>query len=135
MHFCTVCDNMYYIRIDAENTNKLIYYCRNCGNEDDLLTNENTTVSKTRIKKSEQSFTHIINKYTKLDPTLPRINNILCPNADCSTNHNSKKDNEKEKHGENKKCEILYIRYDDVNMKYVYLCSTCDTVWKTDEPK
>ena len=135
MHFCTVCDNMYYIRIDAENTNKLIYYCRNCGNEDDLLTNENTTVSKTRIKKSEQSFTHIINKYTKLDPTLPRINNILCPNADCSTNHHSKKDNEKEKHGENKKCEILYIRYDDVNMKYVYLCSTCDTVWKTDEPK
>lgn len=135
MHFCTVCDNMYYIRIDAENTNKLIYYCRNCGNEDDLLTNENTTVSKTQLKKSEQSFTHIINKYTKLDPTLPRINNVLCPNADCSTNHNSKKDEEKEKDTENKKREILYIRYDDVNMKYVYLCSTCDTVWKTDEQK
>ncbi len=135
MHFCTVCDNMYYIRIDAENTNKLIYYCRNCGNEDDLLTNENTTVSKTQLKKSEQSFTHIINKYTKLDPTLPRINNVLCPNADCSTNHHSKKDEEKEKDIENKKREILYIRYDDVNMKYVYLCSTCDTVWKTDEQK
>ena len=54
MHFCNVCCNMYYIRIDAENTNKLIYYCRNCGNEDNLLTNENTTVSKTQLKKTNK---------------------------------------------------------------------------------
>jgi DNA-directed RNA polymerase subunit M/transcription elongation factor TFIIS len=136
---------MYYIRIDAENTNKLIYYCRNCGNEDNLLTNENTTVSKTQLKKNEQSFSHIINKYTKLDPTLPRVNNILCPNSDCKTNRKngksnedskSSKDSEKEedeKIGGGKEREVLYIRYDDVNMKYVYLCSTCDTVWKTDD--
>ena len=26
--------------------------------------------------------------------------------------------------------EIIYIRYDDTNMKYVYLCCNCDTVWK-----
>lgn len=152
MHFCNVCSNMYYIRIDAENTNKLIYYCRNCGNEDNLLTNENTTVSKTQLKKNEQSFSHIINKYTKLDPTLPRVNNILCPNSDCKTNRKngktgehgkssedgkkSSKDSEKEedeKSGGGKEREVLYIRYDDVNMKYVYLCSTCDTVWKTDD--
>ena len=31
--------------------------------------------------------------------------------------------------------EIIYIRYDDVNIKYVYLCSTCDTVWKMDDNK
>jgi DNA-directed RNA polymerase subunit M/transcription elongation factor TFIIS len=28
--------------------------------------------------------------------------------------------------------EIIYIRYDDINMKYVYLCVHCDTMWKTD---
>jgi hypothetical protein len=28
---------MYYIRIDSEDTNKLIYYCRNCGKEDNFL--------------------------------------------------------------------------------------------------
>ena len=27
--------------------------------------------------------------------------------------------------------EILYIRYDDANMKFVYLCAICDTVWNT----
>jgi hypothetical protein len=112
---------MYYISIDPSDSNKLIYYCRNCGNKDSNVSIENVIVSKLELKKSEQEFSHIINKYTKLDPTLPRINKILCPNADCLTNK------------EDKPREIIYIRYDDINMKYVYLCSTCDTVWKTED--
>jgi len=87
---------------------------------------ENVSVSKTQLTRSEQKFSHIINKYTKLDPTLPRINKIKCPNAECDTNKSD---------GGAAEREIIYIRYDDVNMKYVYLCSTCDTVWKTDEQK
>ena len=63
----------------------------------------------------------IVNKYTKLDPTLPRINRIPCPNAECDTNT---KETPR---------EIIYIRYDDTNIKYMYLCSTCDYVWKTNE--
>jgi DNA-directed RNA polymerase subunit M/transcription elongation factor TFIIS len=112
---------MYYISIDPNESNKLVYYCRNCGNKDTMLSVENVTVSKVQLKKSEQEFSHIINKYTKLDPTLPRVTNILCPNGDCATN---KEDTPR---------EIIYIRYDDTNMKYVYLCSTCDTVWKTED--
>ena len=123
MHFCTSCQNMYYIRIDSEDPNKLVYYCRNCGNENVSLNVDSVTVSKIQLKKGEQKFSHIINKYTKLDPTLPRINKILCPNSDCETNVHQKER------------EIIYIRYDDVNMKYIYLCSSCDTVWKTDEQK
>ena len=121
MHFCDVCSNMYYIRINSDDPNKLVYYCRKCGNEDTTLASENICVSRTQIKKSEQSFNHIINKYTKFDPTLPRINNIKCPNSDCVTNK------------EGKEREIIYIRYDDVNMKYVYLCCDCDTVWRINE--
>ena len=125
MHFCSSCQNMYYIRIDSDDTNKLIYYCRNCGNEDKLLPIDNISISKTNIKKSGQTFTHIINEYTKLDPTLPRISNILCPNSECDTNntHNAVQR------------EIIYIRYDNINIKYIYLCSTCDTVWNTEEQK
>lgn len=121
MHFCSNCSNMYYIRINSDDPNKLVYYCRKCGNEDKLLAIENVCVSKTQVKKSEQTFNHIVNKYTKLDPTLPRINNILCVNPDCVTNT------------EDKPREIIYIRYDDANMKYIYLCSDCDTIWKTNE--
>ena len=109
---------MYYIRIDDDVGNNLIYYCRKCGNEDSSLTENNICVSKTYIKQEEQTFTHIINEYTKHDPTLPRYNSILCPNADCTTNT---KDTPR---------EIIYIRYDEVNLKYMYLCSTCDTTWK-----
>ena len=119
MHFCSVCNNMYYLRIDEKNPNKLDYYCRNCGHEDKLLAHDNMCISKTFIKKNDQSFNHIINEYTKLDPTLPRVNNILCPNSECETNTNKVKR------------EIIYIRYDDTNMKYVYLCSECSTIWQT----
>ena len=121
MHFCSNCRNMYYIKIDEDNPNSLLYYCRNCGNEDSLVTEDNICVSKTQIKKGEKSFSHFINKYTKLDRTLPRVNNILCPNKDCPTNT------------KNEPREIIYIRYDDLNINYVYLCSTCDTTWKTEE--
>jgi DNA-directed RNA polymerase subunit RPC12/RpoP len=110
---------MYYIQIDPEDSNKLTYYCRNCGNTNNIIEHENICVSKISVKKNDQSFSHIINKYTKFDPTLPRTNTILCPNKDCSTNDS---ENHKER-------EIIYIRYDDINIKYIYICSDCDTTW------
>ena len=120
---------MYYIRIrddiqndvNSETFNSLIYYCRKCGDEDKPEQNSNVSVYKRQIKKTNQTFNNIINQYTKLDPTLPRINTVLCPNNNCDTN-NKEKSVEK---------EIIYIRYDDINMKYIYLCSFCDTVWET----
>jgi hypothetical protein len=118
---------MYYIRIPDDDGNKLIYYCRNCGNEDDIITKENICVSNVKLRRSEQNYSHIINKYTKLDPTLPRTNSIKCPNHECRSNRD----------GDDvaSKREIIYIRYDDINMKFIYICSDCDTMWKTDEQK
>ena len=81
-------------------------------------------LNKNDIKKGERKFDHIINKYTKLDPTIPRISNIQCPNVECPTNKDDKH-----------KAEILYIRYDEDNLKYIYMCSMCDTTWKTNEKK
>ena len=121
MHFCNNCNFMYYIRINSDNPNELVYYCRNCGNEDKLLSSENLCVSKVQIKKTEQTFSHIVNKYTKLDPTLARTNSILCPNAECKTNTSDKER------------EIISIRYDDTNMKYIYLCCECDSVWQSND--
>lgn len=123
MHFCTQCSNMYYISINPEQPDQLMYYCRNCGHTDTTISATNVTVCKAQLKKSQQEFSHIINKYTKLDPTLPRVSNILCPNPECPTNNSKAKVDR----------EIIYIRYDDKDMKYVYLCSTCDTVWQPEE--
>jgi len=123
MHFCNECNNMYYLSISEDDMNKLIYYCRNCGNINNNLLIDNISISKIYLKQNEREFSHIINKYTKLDPTLPRINKIPCPNTLCKTNT------------DNVPREILYIRYDDINLKYLYLCSSCDTIWKIQDQK
>ena len=108
---------MYYIMVEEDN---LIYYCRKCGNQDKMITKENICVSKLSIKKEEQKYNHLINKYTKLDPTLPRVTNISCPNDECVTKKNPELN------------EVITMRYDDDNMKYVYLCVNCDNIWKYD---
>ena len=123
MHFCTKCQNMYYIKLSGDDGNKLIYYCRHCGNEDLTLANNKICVSKTQFKKANNDYTHFINPYTVDDPTLPRVNNMPCPNQACSTNT------------EDTPREVICIRYDDERIKYVYLCSTCKTAWRTNDQK
>mgnify|MGYP006125447249 FL=1 len=121
MHFCSNCGNMYYIQLDGD-TN-LMYYCRKCGFQDKNISKDiaNLCVSKTHLSKNTKMYSQVINKYTKLDPTLPRIKNMLCVNNDCPSNSETPNENH----------EIIYIRYDDTNMKYVYLCCSCDNTWKT----
>lgn len=121
MHFCGKCDNMYYLRLSEANSNKLINYCRNCGNEETITNNESICISNNELIKNDQKYKYIINKYTKLDPSLPRTNTIKCPNQSCPSN---KEDGTR---------EIIYVRYDDDNVKYIYICSSCNFSWKIDE--
>jgi DNA-directed RNA polymerase subunit M/transcription elongation factor TFIIS len=125
MHFCTECKNMYYLKLNENDMNSLIYYCRNCGNVNTELSAENVCVSSTHTKQAEQQFTHIVNEYTKYDPTLPRINTIDCPNEKCDSNSKDAKIKVER--------EVIYIRYDDTNMKYMYVCAICNTSWKNNK--
>ena len=52
MHFCNKCDNMYYIKLSEMDNNELNYYCRNCGNNDSLINQDNICVSKTQINNN-----------------------------------------------------------------------------------
>ncbi len=128
MHFCSVCSNMYYISITPEN--ELQYYCRNCGNIDNTIAADNICVSKVNVKHAAtpQSFSQVVNKYTKFDPTLPRIHTIRCPNDECPSNQGASAADKKKSPN-----EIIYVRYDDTNLKYVYLCAKCDKVWNTEQ--
>ena len=119
MHFCSKCDNMYYIKLSGDEGNNLVYYCRNCGNEDTEIGSKDIYVSSTVLKKQDNNYVNIINQYTKHDPTLPRVNNVICPNTQCQT----KSDDSLSK-------DIIMMRYDDKQLKYVYLCPICDTTWK-----
>ena len=154
MHFCTDCGNMYYIRLT--DTNSIVYYCRNCGHEDDTVTIDDVVVSHTSLKSSKNHYAHVVNKYTKLDPTLPRISTIQCPNSECPCNRNhnptqyadratitgtTAEANEAEASDANEATqvdadavprEVIYLRYDDIRLKYIYLCAVCNTIWNTE---
>ena len=124
MHFCDKCQNMFYIKLENNECDKIIYYCKNCGNNNDNLLDTKKCILKETFGKTSNKFDNIVNKYTKLDITLPRINYVRCPNSNCESN-NSDFDSSNR--------EIIYIRYDDVNMKYLYMCSHCDITWNTEK--
>ena len=182
MQFCPECNNMYYMRLGSASgsgvtSDKLEFYCRNCGHEDSTLTNENIIcVSEYQTQSSDMKLKNMINKYTKYDPTLPRANNILCPNTQC-TNHTRSVDLSQSSNTQSstpitrtvskvnkgsllpiggaiattitsntesmpiheetvilksRDSDIIYIRYDDENMKYAWICSKCDYTWTND---
>lgn len=116
MKFCSICNNMYYLKLEQKNPNELLYYCRHCGQTDSISDN-NICIIRTS-DKIDDSFDNVVNEFTKLDPTLPRITNINCPNNSCVSHTNPSIN------------EIIYIRYDNINMKFLYLCSNCDFIWK-----
>jgi DNA-directed RNA polymerase subunit M/transcription elongation factor TFIIS len=122
MRFCHVCNNMYYICTEKDS---LKYICRNCGDVQDANNAQNIVVSRIKIKgataqTSSSSCSHIVNQFTKFDPTLPRINTIACVNKECASLSGSSSSSS----------SIILIRYDFDNMKYMYLCPICDTAWK-----
>ena len=164
MHFCTECGNMYYIRLT--DANGIVYYCRNCGHEDDTITIDTAVVSHTSLKTGNQQYAHVVNKFTKFDPTLPRISTILCPNTECPCNRNHNAIQYADRAAivgtmeeeaisgaaaaaatagaaatggvgaagadDAVPREVIYLRYDDINMKYIYLCAVCNTIWNTE---
>lgn len=122
MEFCEICDNMYYIKIDKDDDDKIIYSCNNCNNEVYKdLTNNNCIYNANYSIEKKSRVEDFINQYTHLDPTLPRINNMECPNQECPTNT-----------GKEKNKEVIYIKYDSDNMRFLYLCCHCKQCWKND---
>ena len=112
MIFCEKCNNMYYIKLQDDNPNNLIHYCKQCGNED------NTQPANIINSINTSDDQDIVNEFTKYDPTLPRTSTIPCPNSNCKTNT------------EDKHREIIYIKYNETKLKFMYLCTECDTTWK-----
>ena len=124
MHFCKNCKNMHYIKIEDENCDEIKYYCRNCGLIDDETTILDKCILKEHITKHSTTINTTINKYTKFDMTLPRINYIKCPNEQCTSNNHEFDTNNR---------EIIYLRYNNTDMQYMYLCSHCDFNWKIEK--
>lgn len=114
MKFCD-CGNMLYVTVDEEKN--LIYYCKNCNNRIKRENKESELIISDNKIDDSLKYSQYLNKYLKYDPSLPRVNNIHCTNQECTNKDPSKS-------------EVIFIKYDATNMKYLYHCCHCNYFWK-----
>ena len=114
MNFCNVCDNILYLYED-DDTKKLYLGCKSCGNSQE---NKQTCIYDNNLS-IDLSKSIGQNKHLREDITLPSIKdnpNISCPNTECPTHTKGVS-------------EILYMKYDKEDMRYMYLCKSCNQTW------
>ena len=113
--FCKGCENMLYIHVDSE-TNELYNACKACGNIEKMKDMSHHIYSTNTQNKIDKSEIINLNPYISHDITLPIIKNnknIKCKNELC----------------DNKETVIKYIKYDNTNMKFIYICNHCGSKW------
>ncbi len=95
--------------------------CRHCGYTEPMRPQNasDAVILETAVNLSKQKMGSQLNEYTKLDPTLPHLKTIPCPNTECASNADASLR------------DILYIKTDAKNMKYQYSCTVCDTQWSS----
>jgi len=113
MEFCSVCQNLLTIqsRKDDAGNEFIVNFCRCCNFEKSIPNSTNTSVFKKTFGKNKKLFKDLyISKYTKDDPTLPKIN-IECTKC--------------------KNKDVVFVRTDEDNMNYLYVCRNvnCNYNW------
>jgi DNA-directed RNA polymerase subunit M/transcription elongation factor TFIIS len=113
--FCPTCRYYLYLNQNGDTLNRM---CRNCGFQEEEQ--KGGLVLEINLKeKTSEGYKILMNEFTKEDPTLPHVNTIKCPNSGCDSNTNKKEK------------DVIYIKYDAVNMKFLYICNVCDTQWRS----
>ena len=92
--------------------------CRNCGYEQ--KDTDGGLVTEIHLQqRANEGYKILLNKFTKQDPTLPHVKTIKCPNETCPTNTSGKDK------------DVIYIKYDPTNLKYIYICNVCEFEWRS----
>jgi DNA-directed RNA polymerase subunit M/transcription elongation factor TFIIS len=126
MKFCPKCENYLYLDTKTEN---LLRLCRTCGYSE--ADTEGGLAMETIVQeRSSEGYKILLNEFTRQDPTLPHVNTLPCPNTEgyqengkavgpCPTNT--------KKHPR----DVIIIKYDNQNMKFIYICNVCGTQWRS----
>jgi DNA-directed RNA polymerase subunit M/transcription elongation factor TFIIS len=114
--FCPTCK--YYLYLD-QNEKTLRRICRNCGYQEE--DQAGGLILEIDLKeKTSEGYKILMNEFTKNDPTLPHVNTIKCPNIGCGSNNSATVEK-----------DVIYLKYDAINMKFLYICNVCDTHWRS----
>jgi DNA-directed RNA polymerase subunit M/transcription elongation factor TFIIS len=115
MKFCPTCRNLLYLSAEPNSLKRL---CKNCGYSEDE--EEGCLVVETLVQeRSSEAYKILLNEFTRQDPTLPHVKTIKCPNGRCGSN------------GGGAERDVIYIKYDPVNLKYIYICNVCSETWRS----
>lgn len=117
MEFCNFCDNMLYIKDEETDKFKVKQYCKNCNFEKPLSEIESSKVINSSSNKTQFNYTSIMTKHIEYDPTIPHIDNIKCPNDKCTK-------------AKDKNNDIMYIKTNEIYLKFVYYCTYCKFFWE-----
>jgi DNA-directed RNA polymerase subunit M/transcription elongation factor TFIIS len=114
MKFCALCDNMLYV--DLDEAGGLLHVCKCCGN---VLQADREVVLETNYVDDYTRYKQYMTPYLKHDRTLPRSTAIPCAaGAKCTRPAAAPS-------------EVIYVKYDSVNLKFLYNCVHCDAFWKS----
>jgi DNA-directed RNA polymerase subunit M/transcription elongation factor TFIIS len=137
MNFCPKCENWLVLEQASEEITTptgakekkffLNRICRFCGYiEADM---KGGLVNETIVQeRASEGYKILLNEFTRQDPTLPHANTLPCPNttgdpstgkAICPT------------HTSGTPRDVIVIKYDAQNMKYLYICNVCGEQWRS----
>ena len=115
LKFCPECDNAMF---DKVNENTHILECHSCGFAENQI--KGGLVSEIYLKaRGSEAYKIMLNEFTRQDPTLPHLKTMKCPNEACNSNTG----------GVDK--DVIYLKYDSENLKFLYICNVCDTHWRS----
>jgi DNA-directed RNA polymerase subunit M/transcription elongation factor TFIIS len=118
IHFCPTCNYYLYLNVMGDEQ-ELVRICRNCGFQE--KDTKGGLISELLIQEqSSEAYKILLHEHTHLDPRLPHLRGSMkCPNSACESNTGGKES------------DIIYMKYDAVNMLFIYICTICDTKWRS----
>ena len=138
MNFCPKCENLLvlqqgYAEVPTATGGKAKLYflnriCNFCNYAE--VDNEGGLVNETIVQeRASEGYKILLNEFTRQDPTLPHVTTLPCPNTTgnpakglpiCPTHTAEKKPR-----------DVIIIKYDAQNMKFLYICNVCGEQWKS----
>jgi DNA-directed RNA polymerase subunit M/transcription elongation factor TFIIS len=70
-------------------------------------------------EKESDAYKLYVNEHTKDDARYPHVTTLKCPTPSCPS------------HQPGGKSDVVYIKYDAVNLKFLYICTQCNTQWRS----
>jgi DNA-directed RNA polymerase subunit M/transcription elongation factor TFIIS len=137
MNFCPKCENYLYLEqgsrdivTPGEGTMKEYFLnkrCRTCGFVQ--VDHEGGLVNETIVQeRASEGYKILLNEFTRQDPTLPHVSTLPCPNTNGNPATNKPAC---PTYTQGKPRDVIIIKYDAQNMKFLYICNVCEEQWRS----